>query len=67
MDYQSMPVSTVAEFLDAGRHAFAEGKAGSDCPYSESEDILLRHLWEQGYCEASMEANGLQVPRMTPD
>src|SRR5262249_4321058 len=25
MDYQSIPISTVAEFLNAGRHASAEG------------------------------------------
>jgi hypothetical protein len=66
MDHQLMPASTVAEFLDAGRRAFAEGKARTDCPHSDSEDFL-RYLWKEGHFDAATKADGLQSHMTTPE
>jgi hypothetical protein len=61
MDHQSMTASAAAEFFDAGKRAFADGKAGTVCPYRDSDDYLPCYLWQYGNLSAHCEAAGLRV------
>jgi hypothetical protein len=65
-NHQSMSAAAAAEFLAAGWHAFREGKAKTDCPYGDSEDFL-RYLWQEGYFDASAEADGLILGMRPPE